>query len=43
MKIFAVVLLRFFRFELRDDIPVKYKVMLTLNIDTGLHVYARHR
>ncbi|XP_020597893.1 cytochrome P450 704C1-like [Phalaenopsis equestris] len=40
MKIFAAVLLHFFKFRLscqRDD--VRYKTMITLHIDQGLHVH----
>ncbi|KAL6008023.1 hypothetical protein ACLOJK_033529 [Asimina triloba] len=41
MKIFAAVLLRFFRFKLADENkPVKYKTMINLHIDQGLHVRA---
>ncbi|KAL6008022.1 hypothetical protein ACLOJK_033528 [Asimina triloba] len=41
MKIFAAVLLHFFRFKLADEnTPIKYRTMLTLQIDQGLHVQA---
>ncbi|XP_043693735.1 cytochrome P450 704C1-like [Telopea speciosissima] len=41
MKIFAMVLLRFFRFRLADETKqVTYKTMLTLHIDGGLHLSA---
>ncbi|XP_072970902.1 cytochrome P450 704C1-like [Typha angustifolia] len=44
MKIFAAVLLRFFRFRLSDEEkPVNYKTMMTLQIDNGLHLHASHR
>ncbi|XP_058104702.1 cytochrome P450 704C1-like isoform X1 [Magnolia sinica] len=43
MKIFAAILLRFFRFELNDEKKVvKYRTMLTLHIDQGLYVRAYH-
>ncbi|KAL6008026.1 hypothetical protein ACLOJK_033532 [Asimina triloba] len=41
MKIFAAVLLNFFKFKLADEKqPVKYRTMLTLQIDGGLHIQA---
>ncbi|KAM0934759.1 putative abieta-7,13-dien-18-ol hydroxylase [Dioscorea sansibarensis] len=41
MKIFAAVLVRFFKFKLSDEEkPVKYRTMLTLQIDHGLHIHA---
>ncbi|KAG9448640.1 hypothetical protein H6P81_008605 [Aristolochia fimbriata] len=44
MKIFAAVLLRFFRFELADEKrKVRYKTMLTLHIRGGLHLRAFKR
>ena len=43
MKIFAAILLRFFVFRLRDgeNASVKYRTMLTLPIEQGLHVTGR--
>ncbi|KAH7692448.1 Abieta-7,13-dien-18-ol hydroxylase protein [Dioscorea alata] len=44
MKIFAAVLLNFFRFKLSEkNKVVNYRVMITLHIDHGLHVHAFHR
>ncbi|XP_038971534.1 cytochrome P450 704B1-like isoform X3 [Phoenix dactylifera] len=44
MKIFAALLLSFFRFKLSNERqPVNYRTMLTLQIDKGLHLYAFHR
>lgn len=44
MKIFAAVLLHFFSFKLSDeDKVVKYRTMITLHIDQGLHINAFHR
>ncbi|XP_075484209.1 cytochrome P450 704C1-like [Primulina tabacum] len=44
MKIFASVLLGAFVFNLADEMkPVKYRTMLTLQIDGGLHLRARSR
>ncbi|KAM0945434.1 putative cytochrome P450 [Dioscorea sansibarensis] len=44
MKIFAAVLLNFFRFKLSEkNEVVNYRVMITLQIDHGLHVHAFHR
>ncbi|KAJ0239893.1 hypothetical protein HA466_0226090 [Hirschfeldia incana] len=42
MKIVAMVLLHFFRFKLADDerSNVRYKRMLTLHIEGGLHLHA---
>ncbi|XP_058104701.1 cytochrome P450 704C1-like [Magnolia sinica] len=43
MKIFAAVLLHFFRFKLSDKKKtVKYRTMITLHIDEGLYVQAYH-
>ncbi|KAJ0968256.1 hypothetical protein J5N97_025173 [Dioscorea zingiberensis] len=44
MKIFAAVLVHFFGFKLSDkNKVVKYRTMITLHIDQGLHVNAFHR
>ncbi|KAJ8552749.1 hypothetical protein K7X08_020142 [Anisodus acutangulus] len=44
MKIFSAVLLATFRFKLSDEQrTVKYRTMLTLHIDGGLHVNASYR
>ncbi|KAJ0968666.1 hypothetical protein J5N97_025583 [Dioscorea zingiberensis] len=43
MKIFATVLVRFFKFKLCDEKSVKYRTMLTLQIDHGLHLHAIQR
>ncbi|KAF8380396.1 hypothetical protein HHK36_027881 [Tetracentron sinense] len=44
MKIVAMVLLRFFRFKLRDnEKQVTYKTMFTLHINGGLHLIAVSR
>ncbi|KAJ4971233.1 hypothetical protein NE237_004332 [Protea cynaroides] len=44
MKIFAMVLLHFFRFRLADEKKqVTYKTTLTLHIDGGLHLNATRR
>ncbi|ERN19434.1 cytochrome P450 704C1 [Amborella trichopoda] len=41
MKVMAAVLIRFFKFKLRDEEQeAHYHTMLTLHIDHGLHVYA---
>lgn len=44
MKIFAALLLRFFIFKLSDERQlVKYRTMITLQIDGGLSIRAFHR
>ncbi|XP_066375493.1 cytochrome P450 704C1-like isoform X1 [Miscanthus floridulus] len=44
MKIMAATLLHFFRFKLEDESKEPtYKVMFTLHIDKGLHLYAYPR
>ncbi|KAF8028234.1 hypothetical protein BT93_E0979 [Corymbia citriodora subsp. variegata] len=41
MKIVSIALLHFFRFRLADETrPITYKVMFTLHIDKGLHLFA---
>ncbi|OUZ99485.1 Cytochrome P450 [Macleaya cordata] len=44
MKIFAAILLNFFKFKLRDEKKeAKYRTMFTLHMDQGLHLFAFHR
>lgn len=44
MKIFAAVLLRFFKFKLGDEKKdVEYRTMTTLHIDQGLYLQVLHR
>ncbi|XP_073125982.1 cytochrome P450 704C1-like [Henckelia pumila] len=44
MKIFAAVLVKFFVFRLSDERKeVKYRTMINLHIDGGLHVHTSHR
>ncbi|XP_052194939.1 cytochrome P450 704C1-like [Diospyros lotus] len=44
MKIYSAVLLTFFAFKLSDDTKaVKYRTMINLHVDEGLHVRAFHR